>query len=113
MINNIDEIYNKIPASICEKGCFECCTNMIQFSPSEMERMGNYEYNGICSHLKEGKCSIYENRPFLCRIYGTSEILKCDDCVPEKLLSETETANLVHQYTTLKKKEEIRWKTET
>lgn len=53
-----------------------------------------------------GKCSIYENRPFVCRIFGTSEILRCDNCTPERFLSEKETEELVHQYVLIRKKEE-------
>lgn len=102
----ISKIYEKIPHSKCKKGCFHCCTNMIQFTPSELKAMGGYEYNGVCSHLKDGKCSIYENRPFVCRIYGTSELLKCDNCSPKKFLNEQETIELVHQYTLLKEAEE-------
>jgi len=79
---------------------------MIQFAPSEEKSMGGYKYNGICNHLKDGRCSIYDNRPFICRIYGTSEILKCDDCIPERFLTKEETTELVHQYTVLKRNEE-------
>jgi Fe-S-cluster containining protein len=102
----IKDLYNEIPVSNCKNGCSECCTNMIQFSPSELKQMGGYEYNGVCSHLKNGKCSIYENRPFICRIFGTSELLKCEDCTPEKYLNEKETIELVHRYTLLRRNEE-------
>ena len=99
-------IYDKIPKSQCLNGCYKCCTNMIQYTPSELKTMGGYEYNGECSHLKDGKCSIYDKRPFVCRIYGVSELFKCEDCVPERFLSEEETIELVHQYVQLRKKEE-------
>ncbi|MCI8331226.1 MAG: hypothetical protein HFE78_00130 [Clostridiales bacterium] len=79
---------------------------MIQYTPSELKAMGGYEYNGKCPHLKDGQCSVYEARPFVCRIYGASELFKCDDCVPERFLSEEETVEIVHQYTLLKKQEE-------
>ena len=102
----IKALYEKIPSSTCKKGCSECCTNMIQFAPSEEKTMGGYEYNGVCSHLKNGRCTIYENRPFICRIFGTSEILKCDDCVPERYLNQAETLELVHKYNVLKRTEE-------
>ncbi len=29
-----------------------------------------------CAFLKDGRCSVYENRPFICRSYGT-EFIKC------------------------------------
>ena len=60
----------------------------IWYTPSELKAMEGYEYNGERSHLKDGKCSVYENRPFVCRIYSASERFKCEDCVPERFLSE-------------------------
>ena len=102
----IEELYKKIPSSTCKNGCFECCTNMIQFSPSEAKRVGKYEYNGRCPYLINSRCSIYEKRPFVCRIYGASNLLKCNDCVPERYLTEEETNELVHEYMVIKKKEE-------
>lgn len=102
--SKIGELYKKIPESKCDNQCTRCCTNIIQFTPSEKASMGGYEYNGKCSHLIDGKCSIYENRPFVCRIFGTSEILRCDNCIPERFLSEKETEELVHQYVLIKKK---------
>lgn len=100
------KIYEQIPSTRCVEGCFNCCKNMIQFTPSELKAMGSYEFNGVCSHLVDGKCAVYENRPFVCRLYGASEILKCENCNSERYLSEEETAKLVHEYTELKKKEE-------
>ncbi len=102
-----EEIYSKIPKSTCKEGCFRCCTNVVQFTPSELKACGGeYECKGVCNFLKDGKCTVYETRPFVCRIYGTSEILSCDDCTPERFLTEEETTELVHRYVTLKKKEE-------
>ena len=36
-------IYDKIPKSQCQIGCYKCCTNMIQYTPSELKAMGGYE----------------------------------------------------------------------
>ena len=71
----MEKLYKKIPSSSCINGCYKCCTNIIQYTPNELKAMGGYEYNEKCSHLKDGKCSIYDKRPFVCRIYGASEIL--------------------------------------
>ncbi len=99
-------IYEKIPHSKCKPGCCKCCTNVIQFSPSELVHMGSYANDGCCSHCVDGKCAIYENRPFICRIYGTSELLVCEDCEPERYLTAEETTELVHIYRELWKAEE-------
>ena len=62
---NEKELYFKIPQSQCKKGCYKCCVNMIQYTPSEFKAMGGYEFKEKCSHLKDGKCTVYENRPFV------------------------------------------------
>ena len=101
-----EEIYARIPGSRCSDSCYRCCTNIIQYSPSEEKAMGGYAWDGQCSHLADGKCSVYENRPFVCRIHGASVMMKCDDCICDDLLSEAETMELVHEYVSLKKREE-------
>lgn len=102
----LEEIYESIPDSVCREGCFKCCTNQIQFTPSEKVRMGGYENNGICSHVKDGRCSIHPRRPFICRLYGTSEDLTCEGCTPERLLTREETDALVHEYVRIMRAEE-------
>ena len=68
--------------------------------------MGSYANDGCCSYCVDGKCAIYEKRPFICRIYGTSELLVCEDCEPERYLTAEETTELVHIYHELWKAEE-------
>lgn len=103
------DIYKKIPDSVCKKNCFECCTNSIQFTKSEEKAMGGYSFDGKCSHLIDGKCTVYECRPFVCRIYGSSELFKCENCVPERYLTPEETDRLVHEYVSIKRQEELSW----
>lgn len=102
MIEDYEELYKKIPSSKCKDGCFECCINMIQFHPDEEKNMGGYDYKGQCPHLVNEKCDIYEKRPFVCRIYGASEILSCKDCTPQKRLTKKETLLLFREYAKLK-----------
>lgn len=104
MIKDYEKLYKKIPASKCKDGCFECCINMIQFHPEEEKNMGGYDYKNKCPHLVDGKCNIYLKRPFVCRIYGSSEILSCKDCVPDRYLTKSETLSLLHEYSKLNKK---------
>ena len=94
----IKKLYEMIPASVCDENCSKCCKDMIQFSPSEEENMGGYEWNGKCTHLRGGKCSVYDRRAFVCRLYGTSELFRCEGCTPERYLSESETMELLRLY---------------
>ena len=102
-MTDIQSLYLRIPGSRCKDGCFECCTNSVQFAKEEAERAGEYKYNGICPFLDENKkCGVYENRPLVCRIYGASEIMVCEDCEPESWLNEEETRAIIKEYARIK-----------
>lgn len=55
--------------------------------------------NGMaCPMLVMGQCSIYENRPTICRFYGVVEDMPCEfGCKPEKMLTVKEAYLLVRQ----------------
>lgn len=80
---------------------------MIQLTETEKRNIGGYEYNGACPHLTDGKCTVYEKRPLVCRIYGTSELLMCKDCIATELLSKEDTLRIMREYTLMLKKEKI------
>jgi len=69
----------------CPKGCYKCCTAM-KFSDEEYKRFRNApklwgKGKDYCEYLdSEGKCSIYEERPMICRAFGKTDsfILRCD-----------------------------------
>ena len=105
-MDRLRKLYERIPNSVCVDGCGKCCTNMIQFTPSEKNAMGGYDYIDKCPHLINGKCSVYDRRPLICRLYGTSDMFVCEGCTPEKYLSEEETASIIHEYVQIKNEEE-------
>lgn len=42
-----------------------------------------------CDKLKKGRCSIYENRPYVCRAFGATKTMRCPfGCVPERWIPE-------------------------
>lgn len=107
-IEQIRKLYEKIPSSKCKDGCFRCCINTVQFTKSEERAMGGYCYAGQCPHLKNGKCSVYENRPLVCRLFGASILLQCEDCTPRRYLTEQETAEILRAYAQQRKEEEAK-----
>ena len=91
-IDRYRELYDRIPAFDCIKGCTDCC-GPVPFGFSEWQKVKNpVAATGIdCPYIEDGKCSIYEVRPFMCRIFGTVENLRCPrGCGPEKLLTKEE-----------------------
>ena len=57
----------------CNK-CGVCCRNLHK---SEIYRKF-HDGNGICRYLKGNECSIYENRPLICRVDECYEIFYKD-----------------------------------
>lgn len=100
----LQAIYAKIPGSRCVEGCNECC-GPIYVSKTELANLGgpikkylDKEFKTApegCHYLVDGQCSVYENRPFICRIFGvapeTEGLLKCNKgSIPERVLSRQE-----------------------
>lgn len=83
LVNELME-YSK-PFTACDRGCSSCCNINVMISQVEADLIGerighkpitlrepkNHEigyFNGIpCPFLKNDSCSIYENRPYVCR----------------------------------------------
>ena len=57
----------------CDK-CGECCKNLDKSDIYKDLHNGD----GVCFYLNENICSIYENRPFLCRVEEGYEIFKIE-----------------------------------
>ncbi|MCL2063288.1 MAG: hypothetical protein FWG98_02815 [Candidatus Cloacimonetes bacterium] len=105
-MTEIQKLYRLIPQSICKEGCADCCKDIIQVAPEENDRMGGYQWSGGCIFLKDNQCSVHDRRAFICRLFGTSEIMKCSNCIPERYLSETETKDIINNYVMIKKQQE-------
>ncbi len=61
----------------CKKGCADCCGKFIPLHPIEktrIEAMGikkKEKSGGECGYLGEdNSCTIYDERPLLCRVFG-------------------------------------------
>ena len=74
----LEALYAKIPPTPeCIAGCSKCCTQ-VPMLPIEAEVLG-LDYcatpseGGICTLLKDGRCSVYKNRPFICRVYNVTK----------------------------------------
>jgi len=108
-----EELYAQIPNMICPPGCSDCCC-IVRFSRYEVTQISIAKiiraiFNRFrqattqkCPHLTEdNRCGIYQVRPFVCRLFGTTEIerLRCPKGMgPDKLLSVEEGEDLINQF---------------
>lgn len=80
-----------LPPMQCDEGCGECC-GMVPVTETEFQRVARYvkekgivpvehtndgEGYGTCPVYIDGKCSVYEVRPLICRVFGHAEGLPC------------------------------------
>jgi uncharacterized protein len=84
---------NPLAHTACKKGCSNCCHQPVMLSQTEADAIGHkihrtparlkvghvmkghHEYGREtpCTFLADGACSIYEDRPFVCRNYVNSD----------------------------------------
>lgn len=80
----LQKLYKRIPEFECEPGCNECCGPILMCKTewAKFKEHKQIEKDSLdCPYLADGKCSEYENRPFVCRIFGAM-----DGAIPERRL---------------------------
>jgi Fe-S-cluster containining protein len=111
----LQDIYNSMPTIECQGLCQECC-GPIAVLPAELQKITESKQsvptikvvsewgNLTCSALNDkGRCSIYENRPMICRLYGLVQAMACPyGCKPSRWVSDREAAILIERVRKLK-----------
>jgi Fe-S-cluster containining protein len=104
----LDAALRQIPAFTCKPGCSECC-GPVAMSRLEWQRIcdrlgykpnRNMEASLDCPMLKDGRCSVYDIRPTICRLFGTVNVplMLCPHgCRPERLLPDAEAGMLLNK----------------
>lgn len=97
----LKKIYKRIPDCHCKGLCTQAC-GPVMFSATERAKVESLAPNGwedfqagtympvrdepddlTCPFLQDDKCSIYDDRPLICRMYGSAEKLQCEHgCKP-------------------------------
>lgn len=108
-MNNNQEIVLQLRKRIttfkCVPGCHDCC-GPVTTSSEEMSRLpvkSDAEHDAAlddlrCVHLGPKGCEVYEERPLICRLFGTTSNIPCPNgCAPE-IMTDSETEKQVHEY---------------
>jgi Fe-S-cluster containining protein len=91
----LDKVYETLPGIKCLGHCQQSC-GPIAMTPAEWRRITEASGSepGItkdltCSLLtKDGKCSVYEVRPAICRLWAVEESMLCPwGCIPDRVLT--------------------------
>lgn len=123
--DQIRRIYKRIPNIQCQRKCHSFCCRVVLseaereyfenatgfgFDGANKERifldlldMANGKLSAECPYLKNRLCSVYKNRPAICRLWGVSEGLPCPHgCKPERILSDKEAHKIIQELDDLK-----------
>lgn len=111
------EIYARIPDARCKGLCADACSS-IPVAEVELQQLETWTGRPLavdresfapaimisnigepCPLLVIGRCTAYEKRPAVCRLYGVAQGLKCghgcfDDQIP---MSDSEAMNILYE----------------
>ena len=82
--DKIDDLCRQIPRFACVPGCHDCC-GPVTASAEELLRLpvrSAAEHDAAlaelnCVHLGPQGCQVYDQRPLICRLFGTTPRLPC------------------------------------
>jgi len=103
-----NKVVSRIPEFSCIPGCHRCCKVIhreglvLTYDGSSVTdvEMKKYRMKGPCQRFVEGiGCTVYDKgRPFLCLLYGVSEIYPCRRGIkPKKMLTKQETVEMFNE----------------
>lgn len=110
---SLADVYARIPDVQCKGLCEDSC-GPVAMSVEEDARLRDRgisvpsmvdavaavergeEY--YCPALKDGRCTVYEDRPAICRLWGATESMPCPHgCTPPGALTQQESYALLRQ----------------
>jgi hypothetical protein len=96
----LDALYAELPRLDCRGLCAESCGPIVttRVEWQRICRAAGYEPKALvgvdgltCPLLKDNRCTVYEVRPLICRLWGLVETMPCLwGCKPERYLTHEE-----------------------
>lgn len=95
----------RIPSFECVPGCHDCC-GPVTTSSTEMARLPVKSAAAheaalaalSCPHLGEDGCQVYEERPLICRLFGTTPRLPCPNGRRPDAMIDSRVEQQIHWY---------------
>ncbi|UZE96398.1 YkgJ family cysteine cluster protein [Alkalimarinus alittae] len=101
----IARLREEIPTFECVPGCHDCC-GPVTTSSEEMSRLPiktDAEHDAAlenfdCVHLGPNGCEVYEERPLICRLFGTTPRMPCPNDRRPEVMIDAKTERQVHNF---------------
>lgn len=101
----IDQLRRGIPAFACIPGCHDCCGPVTASSeemarlPVKSEAIHDAALEAMsCPHLGENGCEVYEERPLICRLFGTTPSLPCPNGRKPEVMIDPKVEQRIHWF---------------
>ncbi len=101
----IEFFRKRIPTFVCKPGCHDCC-GPVTTSSEEMARLPRK--SGVeqaaalaslsCPQLGENGCTVYAERPLICRLFGTTPRLACPEGKRPEVWIDPRIEKQIHQF---------------
>jgi Putative zinc- or iron-chelating domain len=108
---SLEDVYRQVPPVQCRGLCLESCGPIsmsrheeakllargVKIPPmaeamAALERGEDY----YCPALRAGRCSVYDDRPTICRLWGATESMPCPHgCTPDNRLTQAESHRIL------------------
>lgn len=107
----LHKVYAKVPALECKGLCTDSCTG-ISMRLSERKHLlrtlggppvphflaRGFQGHRVCPLLRQGRCTVYHDRPMICRLYGVVADMPCPHgCQPARQLTNAQGAALLDE----------------
>jgi Fe-S-cluster containining protein len=101
----VDRLREQIPSFECVPGCHDCC-GPVTTSSEEMSRLpvkSDAEHDAAldelsCVHLGPKGCTVYDERPLICRLFGTTPKMPCPNERRPEIMVDSKIECQVHYY---------------
>ena len=101
----IELLRRRIPSFSCIPGCHECC-GPVTASSMEVARLpvkSKEEHDAAltdrsCPYVGKSGCEVYDERPLICRLFGTTPKLLCPNGMRPVHMINSKTEDEIHQF---------------
>lgn len=99
---------------VCVEGCEGCCGPVVHsaLEQRQIDKIGGVKQPGPgicdCHYLRGTRCSVFSERPIMCRLYGNTPLLPCPyGGKSSKMLTMEETQEILTEYDALVADEQV------
>jgi Fe-S-cluster containining protein len=101
----IEFFRKRIPSFACESGCHDCCGPVTTSSyemanlPVKSDKAHAIALNDLsCPHLDKNGCTVYLERPLICRLFGTTPKLACPRGKRPEIMTNTKIEQDIYHF---------------